>query len=439
MSPVVRPGPASIPTRQSLHKGWCPGALRPMAAADGLVVRLRITGGILRAADAHALADLALRHGNGRFDLTARANLQMRGVAESELRALVEALRRLGLVDDDPAAEAVRNVIASPMAGLHDGPDIRPIVAALEACLAGTPALHALPGKFGFLVDDGSAPSLAGVAADVRFDWTGDQFAVGLGTRGAAITLGSCAAADVAATADAVARGALALFARVPGAVRMRTLVEVLGERAVVDACRPRGDLPFTTPDRHGRDKPGHDDEGQHTTASPHSNAGDGRRPLGLAAPYGRLDAGQLRVAADVAVAARGELRLTPWRSLLVPGAGLAARERARSAGFIVDDRDPRRAIAACVGAPECARATTATREDADAFADLAAKLGDGIALHVSGCAKGCAHAGSAPATLIGRDGRYDLVLEGSAGDPPVRRDLDRDAVRAALAALLPA
>ena len=28
-------------------RGWCPGALRPMQSGDGLIVRLRLTGGIL--------------------------------------------------------------------------------------------------------------------------------------------------------------------------------------------------------------------------------------------------------------------------------------------------------------------------------------------------------------------------------------------------------
>jgi precorrin-3B synthase len=49
----------------SLVKGWCPGALRPMESGDGLLVRLRITGGIISAAKARIIAEAAMQHGNG--------------------------------------------------------------------------------------------------------------------------------------------------------------------------------------------------------------------------------------------------------------------------------------------------------------------------------------------------------------------------------------
>ena len=104
--------------RPDLRKGWCPGALRPMMARDGLLVRLKITSGIVSAALALAVADLAERHGNGLIDLSARANLQLRGVTEESLPALLDGLDALGLLDADARSEAVRNVLSSPLAGL---------------------------------------------------------------------------------------------------------------------------------------------------------------------------------------------------------------------------------------------------------------------------------------------------------------------------------
>ena len=84
--------------RPDLRKGWCPGALRPMLAKDGLLVRLRITGGLVSAKRAQALADLAEAHGSGLFDLSARANLQMRGVRPDTLPALARRVERSRLV-----------------------------------------------------------------------------------------------------------------------------------------------------------------------------------------------------------------------------------------------------------------------------------------------------------------------------------------------------
>ncbi len=58
-----------------------------------------------------------------------------------------------------------------------------------------------------------------------------------------------------------------------------------------------------------------------------------------------------------------------------------------------------------------------------------------GLTLHVSGCAKGCAHAGPAALTLVGRDGRYDLVRNGRAGDAPTLTGLSVEQIVAALRA----
>ena len=86
-----------------LRKGWCPGALSPMLSGDGYLVRLRLTNGVLSFERARALADLARRFGNGLFDLSARANLQMRGVGAAVLAPLQAELAALRLLDGSAA------------------------------------------------------------------------------------------------------------------------------------------------------------------------------------------------------------------------------------------------------------------------------------------------------------------------------------------------
>ena len=416
-----------------LRKGWCPGALRPMTARDGLLVRLKITGGLLPAPLASTIADLAERHGNGLLDLSARANLQLRGVREATLPALLAGLDALDLLDADPEAEAVRNVLASPLAGLgrrrfprfaeKDRPDIRPLVDALEDALATDRPLRALPAKFGFLVDDGGAPSLAGIAADVRFDWRHGEraFAVGLGGAAAdALAVGLVAPDALVARATALAHRTLA----VPGGPRrLRTMMREMGRDAVA-ACfgareqeaaayKPRGSI-----------------VGYRSFC--------GIDTLGLAAPFGRLDARMLRAAASIAAGApAGELRLTPWRVLLIPHvpSGTADLDALAAAGFIVDPADPRLRVAACTGVAGCERGTTDTHADATALAALAAQMpGDGVTLHVSGCAKGCARPKRTAVTLIAHESRYDLVRDGRPGDAAASRGLDLAGVHEALA-----
>ena len=377
----------------SLRKGWCPGALRPMQTGDGFLVRLRLTGGIVPAAKAQAIAGLALRFGNGLIDLSQRANLQLRGVREVDLPALTRALDDLGLIDASAAGEAVRNVIASPLAGLDASAalDIRPVVAALEARLSGDAALHALPGKFGFVVEDGGALALDGVAGDVRFlAVSGSQFAVFLDGCGEEVA--ACAPDDVP---EMAARIALAFLAA-PGARRMRECAETV--RAILQNSRmnplPRGDGFMRVATQFL--------PGFHTI---------GHLPfLALAAPFGRLHAHQLAAFAT-------EIRLTPWRVIFAPGLEAAALPAFAAAGWIATSDDPRLRAAACPGAPACASATTPVQDHAAALAPLMSR--GNVSLHVSGCAKGCAHHAPARFTLVARAGLYDLVENATATDAP--------------------
>ena len=142
---------------------------------------------------------------------------------------------------------------------------------------------------------------------------------------------------------------------------------------------------------------------------------------FGVAAAFGCLDANMLDAAARAAeIFGTGEIRLTPWRALIVPfvHAEEAGAIRAYFAAqcFIVDRGDARLAIAACGGASTCDRGTTDTRSDALALMFFARSLCmTGVALHVSGCAKGCARQAATPFTLVAHAGHYDLVVDEAA------------------------
>jgi precorrin-3B synthase len=412
-----------------LRKGWCPGARRPMQAKDGLLVRLRISGGGVSAATLRGLAQAGRDHGSGLFDLSARANLQLRGVRNELLPHLLETLDGLGLIDENAAGEAVRNVLVSPLAGL-DGRIGAPRAAkALEGALAANEDLHALPGKFGFLIDDGSALSLSSVPADVRFDWTGgiEPFAIGIGgDANEAIFLGCCRGDDIPSVASRLARAFLRLGSQMAEPPRrMRGLMESCGAAAIAGLAglrpgppRKRGAIEEPCPVGLLRFNESY--------------------CFGVGAAFGRLDANMLDAAARGAeIFSAGEVRLTPWRALILPRvqeqqAG-AIRAYFAAHGFIVDPEDARLAIAACGGASTCERGTTDTRADALALMLFARRFRKtGVALHVSGCAKGCARRAAAPVTLIAHEGLYDLAVDGSARDAATNdaRRLDLAAAR---------
>lgn len=397
------------------RKGWCPGALRPMRANDGYLVRLRITAGRLPATMAARIADLSLAHGDGLLDISARANLQMRGVAETSLPAVQQSLHDLGLLDATPDAESIRNVMVSPLSGLIDDFDLWPVAQALEETLVATTALHDLPGKFGFLLDDGASPSLAGQTADIRFDREpGDaRFAIGLGgSRGTAAYMGYCSPLNVPARAAELASRAKALFARHHGHRRLADLRRALGDEALALAM---GGVLESRPQNVSR--PSFED-----LVGPQTY---GDSPVtGFAVPFGRLDARALLRLADAAEkTSRREIRLSPWRILFVPGTRVAALD-----GFITDPADPRLRIAACTGAPGCAEASRPTQTDAAALARGLSARGADVVLHVSGCPKGCAKPSETELTLVARDGAYDLVRRGRADGVPERTGLSFEA-----------
>ena len=68
-----------------------------MLSGDGLVVRIRPHGGRLNPEQVAGIAALSARHGNGLIDLSARANLQLRGVTDASYGALMADLRDLGV------------------------------------------------------------------------------------------------------------------------------------------------------------------------------------------------------------------------------------------------------------------------------------------------------------------------------------------------------
>jgi precorrin-3B synthase len=360
-------------------KGWCPGAHRPMASGDGLVVRVRPVMGEISAAQSRALSDLSERFGTGAIELTSRANLQLRGIAEADHGAVVDGLRQAGLLDADPALEGRRNLVITP--------DWRPgdVTERLaQAWLKVLPQLPEVPSKFGYAIDTGAAPWVAEAPADIRIerDTDGGPIVVADGTTaGRAVTEATAIAAVVELLDWFVATGGLAA-GRMARHLRQVPLPEVWREVPRRAATAARGDSLGT---RFG-------------------------------APFGQIPATALRaLAGGPQEQAARRLRFLPDRTLLLPGVDLPT-----PAGLCAPD-DPLLRVHACTGAPGCAQALGPTRALARR---LAADLPAGESLHVSGCAKGCALPRRARLTLVATPDGFDLVRDGAPWDAPRKRGL---------------
>lgn len=414
--------------QQTLRRGWCPGALTPMQTGDGWLIRVRPRAGRYSMAQLEAVASAAQRCGNGQIDLTNRANLQIRGLSAATVSRAQTIIADAGLIDDDPAHEALRNIIVSPLSGLDpDARDVRQLAADLEVALAHTTTLTALPGKFGFAIDGGGAGRLPSGIADI---------VLRVSKEGTLIELAGeptvTAVVDTDAAVSAMLRLAHAFLIQMSKNTmlrRMRDAVVECGAAHLFDLAglqaRPSVAPSFET---------------SNILIGP-IGPQDNPFALGIGLPFGRITAPDLCSIVDSAVACGvTETRLALGRSLVFPivqdsGARLSAA--AVKCGMIVDSTDPRLTMDVCPGAPACDRGTTDTRADATRSADaLRAWEGDRPSIHISGCAKGCASNSAAAFTFVARDGVYDLILNGRVTDAPTKTGLSSDALAAELYAI---
>lgn len=337
----------------------CPGALQLHRAADGALARVRLPGGMLGAAQLATLATAAGRFGSGTLELTARANVQIRGITNAP--AVADAVTRAGLL---PSAthERVRNIVASPLSGRLGGlADVRGWVGQLDAAIRAAPSLAALPGRFWFAVDDGRG-DVSHLGADVGVHALDEGAALLLAGQDTGVRL---APADIVSTMVAVAarfgevRGKAWRVSELDDPSALMSGIELGPAQFSGDAAAPVGWI----------------------------EQDDGRITLGAAVPLGVLAA---RVAEYLA-AIDAPLVVTPWRSVLVCDLEEAVADAALRVlaplGLVFDANSPWLSISACVGSPGCAHSAADVRADAA----LAAQTGEAAPRrHFVGCERAC-------------------------------------------------
>ncbi|MEV4975872.1 precorrin-3B synthase [Streptomyces scopuliridis] len=386
----------------------CPGALRLHAADDGRLARLRLPAGLLTLRQAQALAGAAERLGDGHLDLTSRGNVQLRGLGGSCGAELAELLHEAGLLPSE-THERVRNIVASPLAGLDELPsaDVQLWAHELDGLLCASARAAALSGRFLFALDDGRG-DVAALGADVTLLARRDGSAV---VRTGANRSGPRVTPEDAPRAALLAAETFLTFAEASGsgAWRVRELPAEDG-RGLEAAVRARlADAGIAT--EYVTDTTARDPEGDPplpgSVMSP-----DGTVALSVHARLGRLSVAQWRL---LATAANGPLRVTPWRGVIVPGVAPAAADglldRLRTAGLITDPGSPWHGVGACTGRPGCAKALADVRSDAAAA--VSRHGSGGLPVYWSGCARRCGHPQGRWVDVVATgEGRYDISVQ---------------------------
>ncbi|WP_238157212.1 precorrin-3B synthase [Kribbella sp. VKM Ac-2571] len=335
----------------------CPGVLAVHQAADGGLARVRVPGGRLTATQLDVLRLAAAELGDGRLELTSRGNVQIRGLQADGPRDLSDRLFAAGLLPSI-AHERVRNILASPLSGLDQQSryDVLPVATALDLALCDRPALADLPGRFLFALDDGRG-DLAEQAADVAVRALDERTALlSLGTRGVRVEWNVVPELMLAA-AEA--------FLEVRDQ-EWRIAEVARGEELVLErlGLRATEGLPAET---------------ARVAAGVHGTA------LVVTVPLGSLT--QEQAAALVGVG--DEVRITPWRSVVVPAGSTGLEE----VGLVITPDSVWEGVTACAGQPGCAKALADVRADATRLVSGMARVGR---MHWSGCERRCGKPGAA-------------------------------------------
>jgi precorrin-3B synthase len=381
-----------------------------MPTGDGLLARLTLTGATISLDAFASLTAASRRNGNGIIEITARGSIQVRGLTSVSAPAFTAAVAALDLV----GAGGVP-VIVDPLTGLDPDEviDAGRLAAMLRRTLAAASFADTLGPKVSVVVDGGGALHLDALAADVRVRAErlskGGRLHVLLGGNGdTATTIGVVAPEHVV---EVVVRLLETIAARGPFA-RARKVIDEEGLdvfRAVAAGSVTNVPAPGPRPPAEGI--------GIHRLRP-------GRVALGIGLVLGHANAVMLERLANAAKNAGAQgIRAAPGRVLLVvdvePEAAPPLAAAAERLGFVVHARDHRRHIAACAGGPICASGEISTRVLGPVVAAAAGSLLDGsFVVHLSGCAKGCAHRGTAALTIVGCGANCGVILDGSTLDP---------------------
>jgi precorrin-3B synthase len=381
----------------------CPGVLRLHEAADGYLARVRLPGGRLDARALDALARVASL-GSDIVELTSRAGLQVRGLAEDSGGELARLLSDGGLLPSF-THERVRNIAAAPLAGRGPASNasIDAVVQALDRELCADAELVELPGRFLFAVDDGTR-AVDSLRADVQLtaERDGGRCVFRLWLDGFATSL-AVAAGQAQAAALRAAHGFLELRQEcADGAWRVREL-DGGAERL---ACHLGLQLLERSPE----------------TAVRGRGLGlriqrDGRFAVAVLPPLARLDGARLTRLAELA---RGLgsgagndacVRVSPWRTLTFVDAPASVASqllaKLQGMGLIGSDASGWSGLSACAGMGACAKALADVR--AAAVVRALVREPSSPLEHWSGCERRCGEPADAGVLVVA--GEHGLTV----------------------------
>jgi ferredoxin-nitrite reductase len=438
-------------------------------AQDSFMCRLRFPGGIVSSHQLRGVADLAERLGGGYADATTRANLQVRQIGPRHTADFLMGLADLGIVNRGAGADNIRNITASPTAGIDPREliDTRPLARQMHHYILNRRELYGLPRKFNIAFDGGGSVSALEDTNDIGFaavevaDGTegvppGAYFRMQLGgitghkdfARDTGVLLAPDECVNVAAAAVRVfiEQGDRTDRRK----ARLKYLLERWGfDRFLAETEKQLGRNLRRFPLERCR-RPGPAERAAHVGFHPQKQPG--LCYVGIVLPVGRMTAEQMRGVATIADRfGSGTIRLTVWQNLLisdVPAERTGDVARAIEAlGLGWSATGFRGGLVACTGNAGCKYAASNTKAHAlEITAHLESALGTvepPVNIHLTGCPHSCAQHYIGDIGLLGTkvavgddmiEG-YHVYVGGGYGD---RQEIGREIYRDVTAADAP-
>jgi ferredoxin-nitrite reductase len=412
----------------------CPGLFCPTIASDGVLTRVRIPGGQVSIDQLIVLTQVMGRLGCLDLLITNRANVQVRSTQAMTPLDLV-ALQEAGLAAKNPAIDHLRNIMASPMAGLEpDAFDVMPALVALEQYICETPDLAKLSAKFSIGLDGGERASVRDRANDVWLiaNNAGFELVLSLGDGeewwtglvGDAVSLVKRVADRYLIGLDQYEGQDLNLSinpvqkhrrSRKP---RLRDIIALVGKAGFLEegAGSAEEGAGFLEEGAGSAARTGIGDKlgaGLAENSLLHLQSDFDRMAIEIICPLGKLALDQIKGLIRVLSQFNlQQIRLTPWQTLIIPNVLRSDLPNLKEALMQIplnpNANHPARGIVACTGKTGCQSAATHAQEHAQQLIARLERLDDRFearsfpTIQISGCEKLCAMPRGSEITLVG-------------------------------------
>ncbi|MBD2328199.1 ferredoxin--nitrite reductase [Alkalinema sp. FACHB-956] len=414
---------------------WLGIFFRPVTPGK-FMMRMRLPCGIVSSEQMRVLADVVSRYGeDGVADITTRQNLQLRGLRLEDIPDILRRYESVGLTSVQSGMDNVRNITASPVAGIDADElyDTRELVQQVQDMITnqgqGNPEFTNLPRKFNIAIAGCRDNSVHAEINDIAFVPAFKEGQLGFNVLVGGFFSASRVEAAIPLNVWVIPSDVVDLCRAIltvyrdngPRANRQKSrlmwLIDQWGLekfREEVEKSIGRTLLSAAPKDEIEWDKRDH--------IGIYKQKQAGLNYVGLCIPVGRLFAQDMYDLARLAeVYGSGELRLTVEQNVIIPNVPDSRLEPLQQEEilqtFSVNPGTIERSLVSCTGAQFCNFALVETKNRALALArelDQEVEVPQPVRIHWTGCPNSCGQPQVADIGLMGTKARKDgKVTEG--------------------------